>query len=300
MALESPDAEVLADLDRGVLTLTLHRPDARNAFTVAMANQLLAAFDRADADPDVRVVVLTGSGRAFCVGADLGGGADSLDMAKSPDEVGDKERDLGGVVALRIFDCTKPVIAAINGSAAGIGITMTLPADVRLLADGAKVTFPFAARGIVPDAASSWFLPRIVGIDRALEWCLTADVLTAAEALEGGLVRRVLPPEEVLPAAQALATSIAERTGPVSATLTRHLLWRMLGTATPMEAHRLDSKVIAHTSQRPDAYEGITAFLEKRPARWASSVPGDLPEWFPWWPEERFRPTIDGVPGVGL
>jgi enoyl-CoA hydratase/carnithine racemase len=288
MAAGEAEPEVIYELEGPVATVTLHRPEARNAFTVTMAHQLIAAFDRADADPAVRVVVVTGSGNAFCVGADLAGGAESLDMTKSPDGI-DKERDLGGIVSLRIFDSHKPVIGALNGSAAGIGVTMTLPMDVRLLAEGAKVTFPFVGRGIVPDAASSWFLPRIVGIDRALEWCLTADVLTAQDAWSGGLVRQVLPAGEVLPAAQALAARIAERAAPVSATLTRHLLWRMLGEPTPMGAHQLESLVIRHTSQRPDAYEGITSFLERRPAEWRDAVPDDLPGWFPWWPAEPFR-----------
>lgn len=276
-------------VEEGVATIELHRPEARNAFTVTMANELLDAFDRTDSDPAVRAVIVTGSGPAFCVGADLAAGAESLDMSKSPDEVGDKERDLGGVVSLRVFDSHKPVIAAINGTAAGIGITMTLPMDVRLLAEGSKVGFVFTGRGIAPDAASSWFLPRLVGIDRALEWCLSSRVMTAEEALAGGLVRSLHPAADVLSVARQLAAEIVERAAPLSATLTRHLLWRMLGAPTPMGAHRVESRVIGEISSRPDAYEGISSFLEKRPAVWASRVPDDLPDWFPWWKAEAFR-----------
>lgn len=279
------------EVDGPVATITLDRPDAMNAFTVTMAHELLDAFDRVDADDAVRAVVVTGRGRAFCAGADLSGGPSSLDMATSPEGV-DPDRDLGGIVALRIFGCLKPVIGALNGSAAGVGITMTLPMDVRVLADGAKVAFAFTGRGIAPDAASSWFLPRVVGIATALEWTLTARTLAAADALAGGLVRSLHPAAEVVAVAQGIATEVAERAAPVSAALTRHLMWRMLGAASPMEAHRIDSLAIAHTSAGPDAYEGVAAFLEKRSPRWTMAVGRDLPPWFPWWDDGPFRKEV--------
>ena len=281
--------QIAYDVDGGIATVTLDRPDHMNAFTVTMAAEMLDVFDRIDLDDEVRVVVVTGRGPAFCAGADLSDGAEALDMSKSPAGV-DPERDLGGIVALRIFGCLKPVIGALNGSAAGVGITMTLPMDVRVLSDRAKVAFGFTGRGIVPDAASSWFLPRIVGLPTALEWCLTARTLTADEALAGGVVRSLHAPDEVLPVAQRLAAEMAERSAPVSAALARHMLWRLSALPTPMEAHRLDSQLIAHTSGLADAYEGITAFLGKRPAAWSLAVSRDLPDWFPWWGEERFRP----------
>ncbi|HMG43358.1 MAG TPA: enoyl-CoA hydratase-related protein [Acidimicrobiales bacterium] len=283
--------QIAYEVDGGIATVTLDRPDRMNAFTVTMAAELLDVFDRIDADDEVRVVVVTGRGRAFCAGADLADGAEALDMSKSPAGV-DRERDLGGIVALRIFACLKPVIGALNGSAAGVGITLTLPMDVRVLADHAKVAFGFTGRGIVPDAASSWFLPRIVGLPTALEWCLTARTLTADEALAGGVVRSVHPADEVLPVAQRLATEMAERSAPVSAALTRHMLWRLSAQPSPIAAHRLDSRLIAHTSERADAYEGITAFLEKRPAQWSLAVSADLPDDFPWWGDEPFRPDV--------
>jgi enoyl-CoA hydratase/carnithine racemase len=231
---------------------------------------------------------VTGRGRGFCAGADLAGGADTFDVRTPPAELAEPDRDLGGVVALRVFACLKPVIAAINGPAVGVGITMTLPMDIRVIAEGAKVGFVFAGRGIAPDAASSWFLPRLVGIAQALEWTLTSRVFRADEALAGGLVRSVHPPAEVLDVAIAIAREIAAGAAPVSAALTRQMLWRMLGAPSPMDAHRLDSRAVAYTGQQPDAYEGVAAFLERRPPAWTMAVSTDLPAWFPWWDEEAF------------
>ena len=281
--------EIAYEVAEQVATITLDRPDRMNAFTPTMMRELVDAFDRVDADDDVRVAIVTGRGRAFCAGADLGGGGSTFDAtaggAKTRPEV---PRDMGGRLTLRIFECTKPVIAAMNGSAVGIGVTMTLPMDIRILSDRAKVGFVFASRGITPEAASSWFLPRIVGISQALEWCLTARVFGAEEALAGGLVRSIHPADEVLDVARGLAAEIATNAAPVSAALTRRLLWRMLGADHPMEAHKLDSRAIFSTGRSADAREGVTAFLEKRQATWTMSPGRDLPDWYPWWVERPF------------
>ena len=267
------------DVADGVLTLTLHRPERMNAFTETMKNELVAAFDASDADDDVRAVIVTGAGRAFCAGADLGGGGatfDSRERARDTFEDG-SPRDGGGQVTLRIFESTKPVIAAINGAAVGVGITMTLPMDVRLAAEGAKIGFVFARRGIVPEACSSWFLPRVVGISQAMEWVATGRVFTAEEALAGGLVRSVHPPDELLGAANALAREIADNAAPVSVAAARRLLWSMLGAPHPMVAHRADSRAMTSRGQSADAREGVTAFLEKRPAQFPDRVSDGLP-----------------------
>jgi len=275
------------------MTITLDRPDHLNAFTIEMLGELLAAFDRADGDPAVRAVVVTGAGRAFCAGADLSAGSSTFDYAKhgiTAELTESKElRDGGGILVLRIFRCAKPVIAAINGAAVGVGVTMTLPMDIRIAADDAKFGFVFGARGIVPEAASSWFLPRVVGISQALEWCYTSRVFPAAEALAAGLVRSLHPSGEVLTVAQTLAREIAASSAPVSVALTRMMMWRMLGAAHPMEAHRVDSRAINATGRGADAVEGITAFFEKRPATWSMQVPGDLPAFVPWWDEPGFE-----------
>jgi enoyl-CoA hydratase/carnithine racemase len=265
--------------DAGVLTITLNRPDRMNAFTETMRNELIAAFDLADADDEVRAVVVTGEGRAFCAGADLGKGGATFDWSER--EAGadwDVPRDGGGQVSLRIFECTKPVIAAINGPAVGVGITMTLPMDIRLAVAGAKIGFVFTRRGIVPEACSSWFLPRIVGISQALEWVETGRVFTAEEALHGGLVRSVHAADELLPAAYALAREIADNTAPVSVALGRRLLWGMLGAEHPMAAHRADSKAMFSRGQSADAREGVQSFLEKRAAVFPDRVSDGLPD----------------------
>jgi enoyl-CoA hydratase/carnithine racemase len=279
--------EIRYEVRDHVLTITLHRPDRLNAFTGTMARELIEAFDRADADDEVRAVVVTGEGRAFCAGADLGAGGDTFDWRDRQAD-GEVPRDGGGMVTLRIFASTKPVIAAINGPAVGVGITMTLPMDVRLAAEGAKIGFVFARRGIVPEACSSWFLPRIVGISQAMEWCATGRVFTAEEALAGGLVRSVHPPEEVLGAARALAAEIAEHAAPVSVALTRRLLWAGLGAEHPMAAHRADSRAMFSRGQSDDAREGVTSFLEKRPAQFSDRVSDGLPEIFPGREEPAF------------
>jgi enoyl-CoA hydratase/carnithine racemase len=273
------------DVEDRVLTITLDRPDRLNAFTERMSQELVDAFDRADSDDDVRAVVLTGAGRGFCAGADLGGGGATFDYP-----AGAAHRDRGGKVSLRIFESLKPVIVAINGPAVGIGVTMTLPADVRLASTTAKFGLVFARRGIVPEAASSWFLPRVVGISRALEWATTGRIFAPEEALAGGLVRSVHEPEDLLPAAYALAREIAENAAAVSAALTRQMMWRMLGADHPMAAHQLDSRAVQARGVSADAREGVTAFLEKRPAAFPDRVSEDMPDFFPWWPDRPWEP----------
>jgi enoyl-CoA hydratase/carnithine racemase len=280
--------EILYEVEDGVLTITLNRPDRLNAFTATMGRELIEAFDRSDADDDVRAVIVTGAGRGFCAGADLGRGGETFDW-RSLQEGDEVPRDTGGMVSLRIFDSLKPVIAAINGPAVGVGITMTLPMDVRLAVEGAKIGFVFTQRGIVPEACSSWFLPRIVGISQAMEWVSTGRVFDASEALRGGLVRSVhTSPEEVLDAARALAREIADNTAPVSVALGRRLLWRMLGASHPMDAHRADSRAMFARGQSADAAEGVTSFLEKRPAAFPDRVSDGLPDVFPDWDTPTF------------
>ncbi|HYV57187.1 MAG TPA: crotonase/enoyl-CoA hydratase family protein [Candidatus Nitrosopolaris sp.] len=274
-------------VDDGILTVTLHRPERLNAFTTRMMYELLDAFEHADADDAVRVVIVTGAGRAFCAGADLSGGGGAFDYAGGPSI--EEHRDGGGLVALRIFESKKPVIAAINGPAVGVGITMTLPMDVRLASSASRMGFVFARRGIVPEACSSWFLPRLVGMQRAAEWVYTGRVFTADEALAGGLVARVVAPEALLDTARQLAREMADGTSAVSVALSRQLLWRMLGADHPMEAHQVDSRCLYWLGKSADTYEGVAAFLEKRPARFTLRPSSDLPDFYPWWPERKFK-----------
>ncbi len=288
MAEEETITTAVAD---GVMTLTLDRPDRLNAFNVPMLREMVAAFDRADVDDDVRVVVVTGSGRAFCAGADLSAGTETFDYESQGATPGTSGviRDGGGILTLRIFRSTKPVIAAINGPAVGVGATMCLPMDIRLASETAKFGFVFAARGIVPEACSSWFLPRVVGISRAAEWCYTARLVDAGEALDAGLVRSVHPAEELLDAAYELAGRIVSDAAPVSVALSRMMLWRMLGASHPMEAHRVDSRAVNFTGRAPDAREGITAFFEKREPSWTMRPSTDMPDFVPWWDEPGFE-----------
>ena len=284
--------EITYAVDGAVATITLDRPDRLNAFTGRMMQELISAFDEVDADDRVRAVIVTGAGRGFCAGADLGAGgatfdADAQSGGSAPPEM--EQRDGGGLVTLRIFECTKPVIAAINGPAVGIGATMTLPMDIRLASTQSKFGFVFARRGIVPEACSSWFLPRLVGISRATEWCYTGRVFGPEEALAGGLVRSIHEPDELLGAAQELAAEIAENTSAVSVALTRAMLWRMLGESHPMAAHEVDSPAIAYLGKSDDAKEGVMSFLEKRPAAFTDTVTEDMPPFYPFWEERRFR-----------
>jgi len=275
-----------SERDDGILTVTLSRPERLNAFSQTMFRELLSLVDEVDRDDDVRAVIVTGDGRAFCAGADLGGGG-AFD--RSQRATAEAHRDEGGVLTLRLFDSLKPWIAAINGPAVGVGVTMTLAMDVRLASESAKFGFVFARRGIVPEACSSWFLPRVVGIGRAMEWVATGRIFGPDEALAGGLVTRVLPPDELLPAARGIAREIAEHTSGISVALSRQLLWKMLGADHPMQAHRLDSAAIYAMGRSPDGYEGVSSFLEKRPPAFPMRVSRDLPDFFPWWQELPFR-----------
>ncbi|MBV8386178.1 MAG: crotonase/enoyl-CoA hydratase family protein [Acidimicrobiia bacterium] len=284
-------SELLYEVDGPVLTITLNRPDKLNAFTFTMMRELIDAFDNADADDDVRAVIVTGAGRGFCAGADLAAGDSTFDYRDTSGNEAKLEdaRDGGGLVALRIFESKKPVIAAVNGPAVGVGVTMTLPMDVRLASDNARFGFVFARRGLVPEAASSWFLPRVVGIGQAMEWVMTGRVFPAAEALAGGLVRSVHPSDELLGVAKALALEVAENTSGVSVALSRQMLWRMLGADHPMEAHKIDSRVIWEQGRSGDAREGVMSFLEKRPPDFPLRVSADMPSCFPWWEERTFE-----------
>ena len=277
------------DISDGIATVTLNRPDKLNAFTGRMMNEMIDIFDRTDADDDVKAVIITGAGRGFCAGADLSSGGDTFSRGGS--DVMSRQgvpRDGGGLLTLRIFESLKPVIGAVNGPAVGVGVTMTLPMDIRLASDAARFGFVFARRGIVPEACSSYFLPRIVGIQRATEWVFTGRVFGAQEALDAGLVRSVHAPDDLLPAARELAREIANNTAPVSVALSRRMLWRMLGASHPMDAHRVDSRGIMERGRSADSREGVVSFLEKRPARYPDKVSDGLPDVFPGWHDPEF------------
>lgn len=296
MAYETIEYEVAEQ----ILTITLNRPEKLNACTVAMERELIDAFDRADKDDDVCAIIVTGKGRAFCAGADLWRGAGSFDtdtksrpVKRLPDGTVDYSDPIvsesGGHLTLRIFRSLKPIIAAVNGPAVGMGVTMQLAMDIRIASEAARFGFVFSQRGIVPEEASSWFLPRIVGIAQALEWCYTGRVFSALEALEGRLVSRVVPPDQLLPTARTLAREIAEKAAPVSIALIRQMMWRMLGADDPMEAHKIDSRGLYTRGRSADAKEGVMAFLEKRPAAFKDKVSVDMPDYFPWWTEREYK-----------
>ena len=290
--METPD-NFRFDVDDGIATITIDRAEKLNAFTRSMAKDLVSLFDRADADDAVRVIILTGAGRAFCAGADLSPGQSSLslqgDVAAQEIDWSDPEtRDFGGLITLRIYDCLKPVIVAFNGSAAGMGVTMALAADFRLASTEAKFALPFVRRGIAPESASSWFLPRIVGVAQALEWMLTGATFPADEAKAAGLVRSLHEPEALMPAARALAASISGGTAPVSVALTRQMIWRSLGMEHPMDAHRVESRGIYTRARAADVKEGVASFLEKRTPQFPNSVSADMPAFFPWWEDEHY------------
>jgi enoyl-CoA hydratase/carnithine racemase len=288
--------QILTAVKDGILTITLNRPEKLNAFTGTMMNELIDAFEKASVDDAVRVIVVTGAGRAFCAGADLSAGAATFDYDKRtdrPDRQGgsgsdidwsdERIRDGGGRLTLAIFECLKPVIAAVNGPAVGVGATMQLAMDIRIASDQARFGFVFSRRGIVPEACSSWFLPKIVGISQALEWCFSGRVFDAQEALSGRLVKEVLKPEDLLPRAYALAAEIRDNTSAVSVALIRQMLWRLSALDHPMEAHKIDSRGIYSRGASDDVKEGVIAFLEKRPAKFPQKVSKDMPEFFPWW-----------------
>jgi enoyl-CoA hydratase/carnithine racemase len=275
--------------DDGIVVLALNRPDRLNAFTEQMMHDLIAAFDETDADDAVRAVVVTGRGRGFCAGADLASGDKTFDYdARGAETTGGVHRDGGGRVTLRIFASLKPVIAAVNGPAVGVGASLQLPMDARLASTTAKIGFVFARRGIVPDAAASWFLPRIVGIPTALEWSYSGRVFSAQEALDAGLVRSLHEPDELLPAAKALALSMVADSAPVSVALTRQMIWRMAGAPHPMVAHQVDSRALHSRGGSPDAKEGVMSFLEKRTPQFPAKVSSDVPAVWETWPDPDF------------
>jgi enoyl-CoA hydratase/carnithine racemase len=285
--------QILYDFADGIATITLNRPEKMNAFTNVMMKEMVAAFDLVDGDDAVRAVIVTGNGdRAFCAGADLApdNGGTVFASGDAVESLSDERvRDSGGRLTLRIFNCKKPVIAAVNGVAVGIGATMQLAMDMRLASTTARYGFVFARRGIVPEAASSWFLPRLVGMQRALEWCMTGRVFDAQEAMDGGLVRSLHAPQDLLLAAQKLAREIADNTAPVSVALTRQMLWRLSAEKHPMEAHKIDSRAIYRRSRSGDAKEGISSFLEKRDPVYPDKVSADMPDFFPWWDEPGYN-----------
>ena len=294
--------QIIYEVAENIATITLNRPEKLNAFTGIMMNEMLDAFDQADADDNVRAIIVTGAGRAFCAGADLSAGPRTFDASREdrpdrkaaikPDGTIDWSnegvRDGGGRLTLRIFECLKPVIAAVNGPAVGVGVTMQLAMDVRLASENARFGFVFARRGIVPEACSSWFLPKIVGISQALEWAFTGRVFPAEEALEGGLIKQIYKPDQLIPAARALAREIADNTSQVSVALIRQMLWKMAGADHPMEAHKVDSRGIFARGSSADVKEGVASFLEKRPAKFPDKVSKDMPSYFPWWQERKY------------
>lgn len=289
--------QIILDVEDGIATLTLHRPDKMNAFTGKMMQEIIEAFDITDAYDNVKAVIVTGSGeRAFCAGADLSEGAKTFDYEarQSSGEAGrtsqeDIQRDGGGRVTLRIYESLKPVIGAINGAAVGIGVTMQLPMDVRIASDNARFGFVFARRGIIPEACSSYFLPRLVGISQALDWCYSGKVFGAEEAKAGGLVKEIYPQAELMDAAKAWCREIADNTAPVSVSLTRQMMWQMLGADHPMEAHKIDSRAIFERGRTGDAKEGVMSFLEKRQPNYPEKVSDGIAPHYPWSPKREFK-----------
>ena len=292
---------IKTEISDNILTVTLNRPEKLNAFTGTMMTEMIDAFQKANKDDTVRAIIVTGAGRAFCAGADLSAGASTFDASKRADRPernagpadkvdwsDERVRDGGGRLTLEIFECLKPVIAAVNGPAVGIGVTMQLAMDIRIASENARFGFVFSRRGIVPEAASSWFLPRIVGIAQALAWCYSGKVFDAQEALRGRLVSEVVEPDELIPRARAIAREIADNTAPVSVALIRQMMWKMLGADHPMEAHKVDSRGIYSRGASPDVAEGVTSFLEKRPAKFPQNVASDMPPYFPWWKERKY------------
>lgn len=285
--------QIIYDVDEGILTITLNRPDKLNAFTGQMMTEMINALDRADADDNVKAIIVTGAGRGFCAGADLSSGASTFDADAAAPKAAQEEKksiaDGGGLLTLRIFDCLKPIISACNGPAVGVGATMQCAMDIRLASTSAKYGFVFSKRGIVPEACSSWFLPRLVGISQALEWTYTGRIFNAEEALEKGLIRSVHEPEDLLPAARKLALEFADQTSSLSIALIRNMMWKMLGADHPVVAHNIDSRGVNAMGKSTDAKEGVASFLEKRPAIFPGKVSAEMPEFFPWWEHREFE-----------
>jgi enoyl-CoA hydratase/carnithine racemase len=277
---------IIYEVEDNILTITLNRPERLNAFNGQMSSEIHNALDRADADDDVKAIIFTGSGRGFCAGADLSSGNETFDYESDGRGI---HPDGGGVLTLRLFECLKPVISACNGAAVGVGATMQCAMDIRMASDKARYGFVFSKRGIVPEACSSWFLPRCVGINTALEWAYSGRIFDAQEALEKRFVRSVHKENDLMPAARDLAHEFAEQTSSISVTMIRHMMWKMLGADHPMEAHKLDSRGVYFTGKSEDAHEGVQSFLEKRPAKFPGKVSTDMPEFFPWWEERKFE-----------
>ena len=275
--------------DKKVLTIQFTRPEKMNTFSGQMLRDILEVLDDAEKDDEVRAVIFTGSGKAFCAGADLSSGEDTFDMSDRQKKDQNVQRDTGGVLTLRLFDFKKPLIAAINGAAVGVGVTMTLPMDVRICSDKAKFGFVFAKRGIVPEACSSWFLPKIVGISNALQWCLSGKIFQPTEALEKGLITEITSEEDLLKRAKEIASDFVDSTSSLSVTLIRQMLWKMLGADHPMEAHKVDSRGVYFLGKTGEASEGVLSFLEKRDPNFPGKVSKDLPEFYPWWTEKDFE-----------
>jgi enoyl-CoA hydratase/carnithine racemase len=296
-----PYEQIAVSVDEGILTLTLNRPDKLNAFTGKMMGEMIDVFTKVNGDDAVGAVIVTGAGRAFCAGADLSGGASTFDATTNParkerdagpvetvDWSDERVRDGGGRVTLAIFECLKPVIAAVNGAAVGVGITMQLPMDIRIAAPEARFGFVFARRGIVPEAASSWFLPRLVGISQALDWCYSGRVFGAEEALKAGLVGEIVDQAGLMARAREIARGIIDHTAPVSIALIRQMMWRGLGMDHPMEAHKVDSRGIYARGASADVREGVSSFLEKRAPKFPMKVSSGMPRYFPWWDERKY------------
>ena len=278
--------QIIYAVEDNILTITLNRPERLTAFTDQMMTEMVDAFDRADADDDVKAIIITGAGRGFCAGADLSAGSGTFDAEKAGTGL---KADGGGILTLRIFDCLKPVISACNGPAVGVGATMQCAMDIRLASENARYGFVFAKRGIVPEACASWFLPRIVGINQALEWAYSGRIFDATEALEKRLVRSVHSPDELLPEARRLAREFADQSSSVSVAMIRQMMWKMLGADHPIEAHKVDSRGVYYTGKSADANEGVQSFLEKRPAVFTDKVSENMPEFFPWWTPRKFE-----------
>ena len=275
--------------DKKVLTIQFTRPEKMNTFSGQMLKDIMEVLDDAEKDDEVRAVIFTGSGKAFCAGADLSSGEDTFDMSDRQKKDQNVQRDTGGVLTLRLFDFKKPLIAAINGAAVGVGVTMTLPMDIRICSDKAKFGFVFAKRGIVPEACSSWFLPKIVGISNALQWCLSGKIFQPTEALEKGLITEITSEEDLLKRAKEIASDFVDSTSSLSVTLIRQMLWKMLGADHPMEAHKVDSRGVYFLGKTGEASEGVLSFLEKRDPNFPGKVSKDLPEFYPWWTEKDFE-----------
>jgi len=282
--------EILYEIEDGILTITLNRPEQMNTFTATMTREMYDAIERADADDNVRVIIVTGAGKAFCAGADLSAGLDGFDLSGGENASGSEAgRDYSGRLCLRMFDCKKPMIAAINGAAVGFGITMCLPMDIRICSEKSKIGFVFTQRGIIAEGCSNWFLPRLVGPSQALEWIFSGRVFGAEEAVEGGLVKKAVPPDQVLRAARVLAVEIAQA-APVAVALSRQMLYRMMTESHPMASNIVESAALPFTVHSADAREGVDSFIEKRPAKFSMRPSKDMPDFYPWWKNPKFKP----------